>query len=91
VKKNNRSRKQKMFSKTKNILLTLLSVSTAIRIWLGPGSIESKSAATLRAYTGFGADGSFDASRLIEGYAPAGAAFGVGTLLHFIQKKFPVR
>ncbi len=90
-KKKGRNRKQGMFSKAVNIGLTLLSVSTAIRIWIGAGNVESKTAATLRAYTGFGMDGSFVPTRLIEGWAPAGAAFGIGALLKFIRRKFPVR
>ncbi len=80
-----------MFSKAINIGVIALAASTAIRIWLGGGSIEQKTSATLRAYTGFGADGTFDINRLKEGWLPAGAALGLGTLLKFMRKKFPVR
>lgn len=95
AKKKKRGGKQGAFSKALNVGLTLLAISKAISIWLAPGfgsqAITIKAANTIRAYTGFGADGSFDPKRLLEGWLPAAGAFGLGFLLKFIRKKFPVR
>ncbi len=91
AKKKRSSRTQGMFSKAVNIGLTALAFSKAITIWISAAPVNTKVAQTLQAYTGFGLDGSFVPTRLIEGYAPVAGAFAIGTVLKFIRRKFPVR
>ncbi len=92
AKKKGRSRRQGLISKGINAGVIALSMSTLLRIWLfEAGDANAKTRRTLQAYTGFGFDGSFIPSRLIEGYGPVAAGFAVGTVIKFIRKKFPLR
>ncbi len=81
-----------MFSKIINALLIGLGASKVISIALGPGDMERKVAFITRAYTGFDPrDNSFVITRAIQGWAPVGAAVGVGKAIGYLRRHFPVR
>ncbi len=85
-------RRQGLFSKATNILLTALAFSRPLFLLFRPGGFSQSSVKQLIGEATFGlTDGTFSMERGLIFYSPAAASFGIGTMLKFIRKKFPVR
>ncbi len=76
-----------LITKAINVGVLLLGASPAIRIALAnTGNVDEMTRQLQLAYTGVGRDGSFDASRLAEGYAPLVAAIALKKGIKFLRK-----
>ncbi len=76
-----------LITKAINVGVLLLGASPAIRIALAnTKNIDEMTRQLQLAYTGIGRDGTFDAARLAEGYAPLIAAIALKKGISFLRK-----
>ncbi len=83
-------------SKAANLALLALTFARPLSIFLGPGTITTKTEKVVREATfgivqGGGAIGQFNLNEGLAMYLPAGAAFALGKMKGFAMRHFPVR
>jgi len=84
------SPKQGWVSKASNLAVWLIAFARPLQLLFEGRAMDIITEATGRLNQGVGIQG-IDTALLLQFYSPVGAAVGVGSVLHYVKKHYPVR